>query len=146
MSSRNTVIDNLLSKMKSGCLITQEEAEKFLLETNPAAKAALARAEELAKIFQFNEVVSLFDSLIEEVRSMSIASRYSATKKIFSSTYGDEEQIPARDLNPILRGLTEKEYKRWQLEYDITELKKLVIGLSGKFKGTLLDIEATKIE
>lgn len=121
-------------------LYTINDAEKLLAEMNPAFRTAKEKAEDLAKTFQFNEVIKMLDALIAGVDSMQIASRYSPDRKIFSNS-----ECPF-GWNPQLNNMTEREYKKWQLKHDLTELKIIVLGLSGRFKEIAMDIEATKIE
>lgn len=107
----------------------------------PTLKAARARAQELAKAFQFNEVIKMLDSLIKEVKTMPIASRFSPDRPIFSTWGG-----PPKDINPMLVGMSERDHKRWQLEHDLGELKNKVLNLASGFEDVVLDIEATKID
>lgn len=106
----------------------------------PQLEAAKRRARELAKTFQFNEVIVLLDELIVEVRSMPVAERFSPTRKIFS-TYP-----PPAGLNPAIRKMSERDHKRWQLERDLTELKNTILALADEFRLVVLDIEAAKID
>lgn len=106
-----------------------------------AFDAANERLGELEKIFGVNAIINMLDGLAAEIESMPLASRFSTEGKIYASVDG-----PPDDINPLLKNMTEAEYKRWQLTHDMSKIRTSIIHLGGIFRLGFLDMQAAAAE
>ena len=109
---------------------------------NPLQLAAEARARKLAEQASVNEVILTIERLEDEVREMTIASRFKADKIPSESKYAGVTD----DMNPSLRGLNEQDCKRQTLLLVLAGLKNRVINIVAQLEFVVMDIEATKTE
>lgn len=103
--------------------------------------AAEARAAKLAESCHFNESVAVVDALLEEVAAMNIAARFSRTKKVWETAGG-----PPPETHPMLRDLSEADYKREQLLRDLRALRQSLVSKGAELRSIVMDMEATKTE
>lgn len=111
-------------------------------ESNPALDAAYTRVEEEKEKY-LNPIVQYFSRLLEEVAAMPIAQRFSRDRSpnfMFSVTGQGSMD------NPLMEGLTEAEYKRAQLAFDIVSVRSDVMHLISAVEAIVLDMEATKTD
>ena len=109
---------------------------------NPGFDAAEQKARETVDRAQLNEAIRVIDQLIEEVRSMPIASRYKLDKRPSESLLAAN----APSLNPILKDLNEPEFKRQTLLNNLERIKTDTVRAISQLGHVVLDIEATKTE
>lgn len=117
---------------------TLQDMQKGL--DNPALQEALARAEALVKKAQFNEAIRLIDDLEREAATMRLAKRFSRIKKPSESMLGRDMHT----MNPVLRGLTEAEYKRMTLILALHEIREKILTAVQGLKTVVMDMEASK--
>lgn len=119
------------------------ESERLLREACPAFDAALTRAEGKKEEF-FGAAVRYILEVKQEVSVMHVAGRFRTDKRPNHEDYGMDHGNGM--VNPMLRGLSEAEFKRAQLDGDLQTLVGEIMIVAEKFKGVILDIEATKTE
>lgn len=106
----------------------------------PALDAAYHRAEEEKRLY-LEPVIEYFAHLAEEIEEMPIASR-------FSREHGPNFEFSGtgHDVLPQYQDLNEAEYKRAQLQIDLSTLRDKAIGLIGGVESLVLDMQATQQE
>lgn len=107
---------------------------------NPVLQEALARADALVKRAQFNEAIRLIDDLEREVATMPLAKRFSRIKRPSESVLGKDMHT----MNPVLRGLTEAEYKRMTLILAVHTIREKILAAVQELKTVVMDMEASK--
>jgi len=126
-----------------GCEVTQGTGIRIVKPTCDTFANAQRRAQELAKQYQLG-VSEIITSLMQEVETMPIASRFSTTRTIADNL--ETRIIPIHTINPILVHLTEAEFKRAQLILNLRELRTRIGSDSHRLMEVIMDIEATKAE
>lgn len=120
--------------------MSQNESNiEFLHSDDSEIHKMNARAEEIVERAQLNEALRIIDGLEEEVVSMSIAERFSRTKKPSEGVYGK-----FAGTHPDFSDATEEQYKRSQLLLDLRKIKGEILHNIAQLKRVVLDIEATK--
>lgn len=107
---------------------------------NPVLQDALARADALIKKAQFNEAIRLTDDLEREIATMPLAKRFSRIKKPSDSVIVKDVST----MNPVLRGLTEAEYKRMTLILAVHTIRGKILAAVQEIKTVIMDMEAAK--
>ena len=104
---------------------------------NPALNAAYEKSEVVTQKY-IDPMVEFFDTLEKEITEMPIATRFRTDK--------EPDLTGIYNINPLMRGLTEAEFKKAQLLGDLQVIRTRVMLLSGWIEGLVMDMEATKSE
>lgn len=113
----------------------------LIIPLTPAYLAAKAKAEKIAQFCRFNALVEQIEMLIDEVRTMPIAQRFSTEKKAWS-LLGGPPGVPSAEF----KDLTEAEYKRQQLILDLSRIRNGIMQFEGRLHDVIMDMEATKLD
>jgi hypothetical protein len=132
-------LKNIASSMTSPYEFPWQQDENL---KTPGLKAAEARVAKVQEEIRTNELIKAINALIEEVRVMPIASRFSPNKRV-GHLLGDSNM---NGLNPAYRELSEAEFKRQQLISDLISTKDQALRAAADLGIVIMDIEATKAE
>lgn len=118
-------------------MFSPEDVKEEARRHNPALDSAYRTAEQ-AKHDYLDPLIDYFGRLEQEVAGMTIARRFRIDK-------GPNLEVDEM-FNPLVRGLSEAEFKRAQLLSDLGILRSTAMGLVGRVEDLVMDIEATKTD
>lgn len=108
---------------------------------NQNLDAAEKRAKEIVDRAQLNEAIKIIEELETEVSTMHISNRFKRDAKPSESIMAGTQIM-----NVGFKGLTENEYKRQTLLYNLRLIKDRITSSVQELHNAVLDIEATKID
>jgi hypothetical protein len=107
---------------------------------DPGQLQAEARAVALVERAQLNEAINVVQSLMDEVRTMTISSRFNPALQ------PNKSYFVTTPLSHMFRGLNEPEYKRQTILMALNRIINEITSTVSKLDAIVMDIEATKAE